>query len=351
MDLKKKLYNLNQRRYDTVTKSVVLSEAVRNASGNDAVQYLMGAMEEVSKQQTEIVTRTGERVRSQLEDFLNAKGFFPSFDYQGSVTNNTHIKIHSDIDLLVVTGRYFTPKNGSYAHLPDFTGSPQVVIHDLRSTSKLALETRFPAATVKEKALCLGISGGSLQRDVDVVICNWVKNQDYEKDENKFHLGIRIRDVESGQWIENYPFMHNAMLNYRDSQAHGNHKRAIRLLKSLKEDADQNIIASSYDICGLVYNCSVERMESFSNEPQFQFLQRFVEYLRALETNSYLRDSLKVPNQTRPLFGSDGLSVSEMRKLTDELSELLVELRNSQQRPGLTGRSPWARMLSERIGS
>lgn len=314
MDLKKKLNNLNQRRYDELTNSFTLSEVATRSTLNETEKYLVGSMEEVSTKQTEIVTRTGERVRGQLEEHLSGEGLSPGFDYQGSVTNNTHIKIYSDIDLIVATSKFFTAKNGSDAHIPNFTGSTLDVIQDLRAKSKTGLKERFPAAKVEDKSKSLCINGGSLQRPVDVVPCSWIKSKEFENTGSKFHLGIRVQDVYTGQWIENIPFMHNAMLDYKDKQTDGNCKRGIRLLKSLKEDADIQIDVSSYDICGLVYNCEDQKLKTHSYETQFQFLFRLLQFLRDLEKNAFSRSSLMVPNQTRLLFSSDGLSVSEMKK-------------------------------------
>lgn len=347
MDLRKKLNNLNQRRFDTATKTTILSEAARSSRFTETERYLLGAMEEVSVQQTEIVIRTGERVKNHLETSLNASSRYPDFDYQGSVTNNTHIKVHSDIDLLAVTGDYFTRKNGSYAHLPSFTGSPEVVMTDLRTIARNSLTLGFPAATVKEKSRCLRITGGSLQREVDVVLCNWIKNRDYEKDGKKFHLGIRILDTETGEWIENYPFMHNEVLAHQDAQVRGNLKRVVRLLKCLKEDADQKISVSSYDICGLVYNWTLGNAEAEYGARDFRFLESLFVYLRSLEATPFLRSDLKVPNGTRLLFSPDGLSVAEMKKLTDELHGVLSGLRAATA-PGLTRRNAFSEYLNNR---
>ncbi|MBK7962480.1 MAG: hypothetical protein IPK04_15605 [Bdellovibrionales bacterium] len=46
MDLKKKLNNLNQRRYDAVTNSFTLSEVATRSTLNETEKYLVGSMEE-----------------------------------------------------------------------------------------------------------------------------------------------------------------------------------------------------------------------------------------------------------------------------------------------------------------
>lgn len=330
MDLQTRLYRLQQRRYDQLAKSLTLSNSATKAGLSEAEKYLIGSMEQVSPQQTEIVLRTGERVKNQLEKYLNNEGLYPDFDYQGSVTNNTQIKIYSDIDLIAASGSFYTATQGAFASVSAYAYDPKQTILTLRRHCKDGLIAGFPSATVKEKAKCIGISGGSLQRDVDTVPCNWIKNKNFERTGLKMYLGIRVLDVEKNIWVDNFPFLHNALLEVKDQETGGNQKRIIRLLKTLKEDASIYIDVSSYDICGLVYSFDSELMKSNPFENQFQFLERFLDYSVKLESDVVKQASIAVPNGTRMLFSTDGLKVSELKKLNAELSEVLDEVRPSQ---------------------
>ena len=336
MDIRTRLQRLQERRYDRITKSMTLSDAATAHTLSDTEKYLIGSMEQVSYQQTNIVLKTGERVKNHLESYLNNESLYPGFDYQGSVTNNTHIKLNSDIDLIVASEEFFTPKDGAYAGFSTYAYDSAQTIRTLRSKCRNGLVNGFPAATVKEKARCWRISGGSLQRDVDVVPCNWIKNRNYEQTNNKIYLGIRVLDVERNIWIENYPFLHNAYLNDKDNQTGGNLKRIIRLLKTLREDARISIDVSSYDICGLAYSLDEASMKSGAYEGLFEFLERFLSYSKALETDFIKQNTLIVPNKTRLLFSVDGLKVSELKKLNIELNEVLDDVRPTLERPILT---------------
>jgi hypothetical protein len=185
-------------------------------------------------------------------------------------------------------------------------------------------------ATVRDKAKCIGISGGSLQRDVDVIPCNWIKNKDYERTGYKMYLGIRVLDVEKNIWVDNFPFLHNALLDVKDNETSGNLKRIIRLLKTLREDANITIDISSYDICSLAYSFDDALMKSQIFENQYGFLERFLNYSRDLETNTIKQATIAVPNRTRMLFSPDGLKVSELKKINAELNEVLDSVRPSQ---------------------
>lgn len=349
MDIKTRLNRLHDRRYDRAANRMTLSSAMDKLGLSDAEKYLIGSMEPVSFQQCEIVLKTGERVKNQLESYLNNERLYPEFDFQGSATNNTHIKIYSDIDLLVASGAFYTATQGAFAWDSAYTYDPAQTIRILRSKCKSGLEDGFPAANVKEKAKCIGISGGSLQRDVDVVPCNWIKNKKYERTGLKRYLGIRVLDVEANIWVDNFPFQHNALLDEKDRETAGNMKRIIRLLKTLREDADINIDVSSYDICGLVYSFNTDSIKSNPYEDQFAFLERFLFYSRSLETNAIMRFMIDVPNNTRKLFSEDGLKVTELKKLNAELNEILDDVRPAHAKEILTGAHS-AHALRELLG-
>lgn len=330
MDIRTRLQRLQNRRCDQLAKSITLSNAATASTLSETEKYLLGSMEQVSVQQTEIVLRTGDRVKNQLKAYLNNESLYPEFDFQGSVTNNTHIKLYSDIDLIVASGGFFTATQGAFDSYSAYASDPTQTIRNLRAKCKNGLISGFPTATVKEKAKCIGISGASLQRDVDVVPCNWIKNKDYERTGLKMYLGIRVLDVEKNIWIDNFPFLHNALLGIKDDETVGNLKRIIRLLKTLKEDATISIDVSSYDICGLAYSFDSQLMKSFYGENQFQFLERFLDYSVRLEANTIAQSILTVPNGTTKLFSPDGLKVSELKKLNNELNEILGELKSTQ---------------------
>lgn len=327
MDIRARLHRLQERRYDRVANRMTLSSAMDKLTLSDTEKYIIGSMEPVSSQQSEIVLKTGERVKNQLKSYLNSERLYPEFDFQGSATNNTHIRIYSDIDLIVASGAFFTRIDGAFASLPSYAGDATQTISILRAKCKYGLKNGFPAAVLKEKAKCIGISGGSLQRDVDVVPCNWIQNKNYERTGFKMHLGIRVLDVEASIWVDNFPFLHNALLDVKDRETAGNMKRIIRLLKTLREDADINIDVSSYDICGLVYSFNTDSTKSNPYENQFAFLERFLFYSKSLETNAIMRTMIDVPNNTRKLFSDDGLKVAELKKLNAELNGILDDVR------------------------
>src|ERR1700683_5025102 len=72
-----------------------------------ALQYILEAMAPVDPRQTEIAHEACTRVQNQLGEALKQRGHKVDFERKGSVTTDTHIRVHSDIDLLALTKRFY----------------------------------------------------------------------------------------------------------------------------------------------------------------------------------------------------------------------------------------------------
>jgi hypothetical protein len=121
--------------------------------------------------------------------------------------------------------------------------------------------------------------------------------------------------------IPNFPFLHNKRIADRDVESGGGLRRCIRLIKSIRSDSDDDIAFSSYDIAALCYRINPAELLTDSD---VTLAMRFVEFSARVHENSALRDSLKVPNETRPIFGgSEGASLTELGKLAREAISVL----------------------------
>ena len=98
------LANLRARR----NPEGLLREAYASVQEDEAVQYLVGAMEGVESGFTRKTYEEGERVANQIRGGLAVESVKVEFEYQGSVTKNTHIKAYSDVDLLVLETRFYS---------------------------------------------------------------------------------------------------------------------------------------------------------------------------------------------------------------------------------------------------
>lgn len=136
-----RLDKLNLRRTDdSIVEAKLLNEAYRNIAQSDSVKYVIGAMQPIDPEYTKNTYKQAERVRSQLENRLTDTC---EFKYQGSVTNDTHIKAKSDIDLLVIIYKFFTLENPQVPKSP-YKGDPLKDLLSLRKEAEDALDSAFP---------------------------------------------------------------------------------------------------------------------------------------------------------------------------------------------------------------
>lgn len=89
---------------DGITFQKTFTEELSALSYSDALTFVRLAMKSVEPEYTEKTKEAGGRVKEHLDNGLVNK----TFRYQGSVMTNTHIKGYSDIDLLVISDKFYT---------------------------------------------------------------------------------------------------------------------------------------------------------------------------------------------------------------------------------------------------
>lgn len=287
--------------------SPLITEAYQYRSKSEQVQYVLGAMQELEPTYTKKTYAEGDRVKNQLSSALAQIGISVDFEYQGSVPLNIHIRAASDIDLLVLHTEFLTfdstgPAAGRYS---PWSGSRLDSMKTLRTQSEISLESRFPAVTVdKSGSKSIALSGGSLQRKVDVVPSHWHDSAEYQRTGQKEDREVCVLDKSTWTLPTNRPFLHISKIETRDVASGGGAKKIIRLLKTLKRDAETEINLTSYDIASLVYHFDTESIR----RPAYLELALLVETQRQLAffvAASDVTKSLMVPDGTRKIFDKD----------------------------------------------
>jgi hypothetical protein len=132
-----------------------------------------------------------------------------------------------------------------------------------------------------------------------------------------------VLDISTPQTrIANKPFLHNWHLNSKDDVVGGGLRKAIRLLKNLKYDKDPEAVISSYDIAALVWNMEPQDLNVRPGS-YLQLAKNISLFMNRLTKDTVFRDSLKVPNGTRKVFGSDGATLVSLKEITWELDHLI----------------------------
>ena len=321
----RKLQNLQSRRQDVLTKAFSLTESFNKKTYGESTTYALEAMEPISETYTQNTYKAVEKVKAQLKPGLHEYGIDVEFRYQGSVPTNTHIKLYSDIDLLTLHGAFHTLQRPQEPTLP-YSGDPLEDLKNLRRKTYRILDTVYTGCEIDDTgSKCITISGGSLNRKIDIITSNWYNALIYKDNPVEENRGIQILDRDKNERLINFPFLHIYWINEKDGRVNGNEKRMIRLLKSLKADADDEIKVSSYDIASLIYRMDDASLTVTKTE-RLKLLKNTNDFLLKAINDSTFRDALWVANGTRKLFSSDGAKVSEVVKLQKELQDLIVAI-------------------------
>ncbi len=323
-----RLDRLNSRRIDSdVVQAKLLNEAYRNIAQSDSVKYVIGAMQPIDPEYTKNTYLQGERVRNQLENRLTEKC---EFKYQGSVTNDTHIKAKSDIDLLVIIDKFFTLEKPQEPKQP-YKGDPLQDLLDLRKESEDSLNQAFPQAAVDTKgSKSIAIEGGSLTRKIDVVPSNWHNTNKYAETGNEIYRGVQILDTSGPRRLTNTPFLHNAWIDHKDREINEGFRKACRLMKSLKYDTEK-IDLSSYDIVSIAFNMTNHSL-NMPRGRELELLSSCLDYCHNLQGNAVLRESIDVPDGHRKVFASGHATERGLDQLTAELEVLANDVLRENQR-------------------
>jgi hypothetical protein len=317
---------LRARRTDPVIKAAEMREVYDRISEDESVKYAVGAMQPIDKEYTNKTYEEGDRIKAQLDKSLNTQvALVVDFSYQGSVTNNTHIKAHSDIDLLALHAQFYTVQPPAKP-TSVYQGDVLTDLRNLRTSCTQVLKSAYPTVSVNDApGKAISLEGGSLRRKIDVIISNWWNTVEYQTSGLAFQRGVQVFDSKANIRIENRPFLHNAKIDERDGLLNGNVRKVARLLKSLKYDADTKVNMSSYDITSIAY-CMPDELMRPGHGAELLLVENTRGFLRLLLDDSARRASLNVPNEMRPIFSSDGASVEGLNQLYKETQELLDDI-------------------------
>jgi hypothetical protein len=287
-------------------------------------------MQELEAKYTKISFQEGGRVRGQLETALSNANIPVTFEYQGSVPLNIHIRFASDIDLLVLHAGFVTvdwtgPRAQTYNTLTGSAGNVLINMLALRQECESILEQKFPAVTVdKAGAKSISLSGGSLQRKVDVVPSHWHDTAAFQQSNAKHDREVKILNKDEYALISNRPFLHMQRIEEKDQSTNGGTKKVIRLLKNLKKDSLHDIRLTSYDIAALVWHFKNDTLL----KPYYLELSLVVEvqkHLQFLVENPSVAKILDVPDLSRKIIDTPEKLLS-LQKLKSEIDELAIDI-------------------------
>lgn len=337
----------NRINPDQITLRKAFTDELSAISYSDVLLYIRYAMKGVDLEYTQKSKEAGERVKGHLRDLTDV-----SFEYQGSVMTNTHIKGHSDIDLLVISEKfYFRDLAGARNYLnepslntklnagqvnnllaevtgPAYTGNSLVDLRGLRLDSENILKGEYYQCDVSMPK-AIKITNQSLKRDVDIVISNWYDDVTSIIHEKGLYRGIQIYNKELDmREPADYPFLSIARINHRSSDTGGRLKKMIRFLKNLKADsgkADQ-LKLSSFDFNAICYDI----------DPHKYYYASFIELvpilyaqLSSICNNSLHADRIISVDGREPIFKGKPEKVENLRAILAEVESIFMDLRSA----------------------
>lgn len=322
-----RLAKLRAMRTDrTIKVASAFDEAYDRIQESESIRYTIGAMQPLDPDYVANTFAEGDRVKTQLQQNLGSYGIAAEYEYQGSTTNGTQVRAHSDLDLLTVATEFYSVQPPGPVVSP-FRGDSLAELKRLRAACIQIVKDKFPKVQVDEnKGKCIALCGGSLRREIDIVIANWWHTVEYQNIPLKENLGVKVLDVKSNSRHGNKPFLHNARLQQKDDATSGNLRKVIRLLKSLKYNADFEVPISSYDIASIGYSMPHHLLLA-TEVTELMLLESAKAYLVSLINNQAAREALWVPNGTRKIFCDGGATYEGLLSLFSETYDLAEDVK------------------------
>ena len=320
------------RRMPFEDRSAIALESFKREY-NPYTRYIIMALRPISQEYTDKLIEQGDRVENQLEKRLYPLYSSLEFRRQGSVTNNTHIKYSSDVDLLVIIDKFHTLEPPQEPSNP-YKGDANDDLLELRKECKKELSEAFPQADIDDEgANSLEISGGSLYCKVDVVPSNWYDSVRCSQSGLEYQRGIQVLNKKEMRRKTNYPFLFNELLDRNDRQRRGIPRMLIRLQKTIKADEKEegyNIDFSSYDIASVVYRMP-DNFLSFQLEKPLDFIYNLLLWQEYILNNAdSVQTTLKVVDDSRLIFDKPN-KIIEFKKLFQSLLEIYNGAKNENK--------------------
>jgi hypothetical protein len=311
---------------------------------SEVLTYIRLAMKGVEPEYTQKSKDAGERVKEHLSSVLtNVK-----YRYQGSVMTDTHIKGHSDIDLLVICDKFYqydshrinqilndaSLKQGfmstsisrmqSEVNKSNYTGDSLDDLRQLRIKSENVLRSKYSVCdTSKPKSI--KIKNLDLKREVDTVIANWYDDVRSVINDRGEYRGIQVYDKDKDvQGDPDYPFLSIQRINDRSAETGGRLKKLIRFSKNCKANSDHNIDLSSFDINAICYDIDKAK---YQNVSFYELVPVLYNQIKSICTNSTHADDVVSVDGKEPIFRYNLGKLENLKKLLAEIEAIFVDLK------------------------
>lgn len=300
---------------------IPLVESYLQRANTPTIQYALGAMQSIEPDYTRISLNEAERVVAHLVGKVPAE-----FELQGSVPLDIHVRTSSDIDVLTLHTGFFTfDATGPKRYQGSAEIDPKAKIWELRSSCESILESAFPAVKVdKSGAKSIALTGGSLQRKVDIVPSHWHDTATYQSSALKRDRAVEVFDRKADRFVSNQPFLYMEKIEEKHRRTLTGAKKVIRLLKVLRRDCGKKVALSSYEISSLVWNMPDQSLIK-SQDAQLALVGNVLHTVCYLVDNPSEADRLRTPDDSRKIFETKD-QFESLKVIRQELVELSKDI-------------------------
>jgi hypothetical protein len=232
---------------------------------------------------------------------------------KGSYTNNTNVRLDSDVDIVVERTDSFNWA-GIEPKLATYTGPWTRSL--FREEVLKALQLEYGYSLVDQSGnIAYHIEKTDYTVNTDIVPCSSYR---LYTDNDIFYKGTYI-EGKDGKVTINYPKLQYENEVFKNEQTHGFYKNTVRVLKNIENYMVDNFILSdpipSYFIESLAFN--VSNAAYFTATENWTYTERVsnVRTLLDIDSAMQLMQNYKEPNLIKPLFGTEQLKWNEVTAL------------------------------------
>lgn len=321
IDYEKRLQNLQARRFDNELNESVVTKSFSDINIPKNLKYLMESMSKIDKKYNDRTNEAAKRVQKHLEDNFNLH-FKRAYRTQGSVTTATNIKVHSDFDLLSIIDRYHYPGIGVSNNNPYTASDPNFDIKELRRQSQDIMDDIYDEVDKTGKKN-ISIYNKSLNRKIDIVFCFWYNSLKYEETKNEYYRGIYLFDFTINKKILDYPFAHISQVNSKGDRTKDGSRKGIRLLKTLKVDADQKLKISSFHLTTIVHSIE-DSLLNYRRGNELEIAKVIRNQINRIIDDKQFREGIQSPNGTEYPLNDE--IIPDLKVLKEDLDSLINDV-------------------------
>lgn len=319
-------------------------DELSSISYSDALTFVRISMKAVEPSYTQRTKEAGDKAKQHLDTELIDK----TFKYQGSVMTDTHIKGYSDIDLLVISEKFFTYDSYRINQILDnyeekskflnesirklesersgnsYSGNAHSDLKKLRLDSEIILQRKYSNCDIT-KPKSIKIKNLNLNREVDIVIANWYDDVTSIINDKGEYRGIQIYDKENNKKCDaDYPFLSIKRINDRSSDTNGRLKKMIRFMKNVKAHSGYEVDLSSFDINAVCYDI---KSSKYSNLPYYELVKVIYNQLNSICNDTNHADNLESVDGREYIFRYQPNKIVNLKILLKEIESIYNDLK------------------------